>query len=305
MQNEIIRKIEAGGCRAMFVSIGILDYMKANIAARRAEGGLNPYQEKVLDNYGLELPDAGFCIQSILLVAYPGKLFRLNFRRGGISVSAWLPPTYSDFPGVETAAEKLVSGPLADAGFRGRYAERLPYKLLAALSGFGRYGRNNICYVEGLGSFHTLVPFYTDVPCADVRAPEALALPACDTCTLCRDACPTGAIRADRFLIDCERCLTWFNERKDGEFPAWIPAAAHNSLVGCAACQLCCPYNEMVFGTVSVVDFSEQETSCLMDGMMPEDCPESLRRKADLLGLRGYWKCYPKNLRALFAGHGG
>ena len=38
----------------------------------------------------------------------------------------------------------------------------LPMKLLAVRSGLAKYGKNNICYINGIGSFTRLEAFYTD-----------------------------------------------------------------------------------------------------------------------------------------------
>ena len=77
---------------------------------------------------------------------------------------------------------------------------RLPEKLLAVCAGLARYGRNNIAYVDGWGSFVELVTCVSELaPGADPwTGPRSLAR--CDSCAACRRACPSGAIGEDRFL---------------------------------------------------------------------------------------------------------
>ena len=48
--------------------------------------------------------------------------------------------------------------------------------------------------------------------------------------------------------------------------PAWIPASAHNALVGCLRCQLTCPGNEERLGqTWDLGEVSEAETTALLE----------------------------------------
>ena len=116
-------------------------------------------------------------------------------------------------------------------------------KQLAVRSGLAAYGRNNITYIDGFGSFHQLQAFYTDQP-LEVHWGKLQMYRLCKGCRICLDDCPTGAIRSSDFVIDPARCITLFNEYPD-PLPAWIPASAHNALVGCLRCQLTCPGNEV------------------------------------------------------------
>ena len=121
----------------------------------------------------------------------------------------------------------------------------MPEKLLAVRSGLARYGKNNITYVPGMGSLHRLAVFVSDLPCVEDNWGEVKTLKTCDGCTACMDACPTGAIVSDRFLIHAERCITFHNERIE-EFPEWLDSSWHNCLVGCLRCQWVCPENRDV-----------------------------------------------------------
>ena len=117
-------------------------------------------------------------------------------------------------------AEVLESG-----GYRAAKAV-LPKKLLAVRSGLAAYGKNNITYVPGMGSFHGLVAVFSDLPAPEGTWRDAEMMEACHKCAACRRHCPTGAIDADRFLLRAERCLTFHNEKPvDVPFPGWIDAA--------------------------------------------------------------------------------
>ena len=71
---------------------------------------------------------------------------------------------------------------------------------------------------------------------------EPLQLDRCERCSACLRACPSGAIRADRFLLQTDRCLTSVNE-DEAPFPDWVDPAWHHCAVGCLRCQQSCPEN--------------------------------------------------------------
>lgn len=101
-------------------------------------------------------------------------------------------------------------------------------------SGLAEYGKNNICYVSGMGSFLQIVAAYSDLPCSEDGWREPVMMKSCDGCDLCRRVCPTGAIPSDRFLLRGERCIVYHNEKRgDVPFPDWMAASWHNCLIGC------------------------------------------------------------------------
>jgi len=54
---------------------------------------------------------------------------------------------------------------------------QLPLKTLAVCSGLAEHGRNNLCYVPGMGSFFQRVGIFSSLPCTDDswRKPQILA----------------------------------------------------------------------------------------------------------------------------------
>ena len=155
----------------------------------------------------------------------------------------------------------------------------LPEKLLATRSGLAKYGKNNITYVEGMGSFVALRVFVSDMPPGRSEWSEPQVMKACNRCKACLNECPTGAIVADRFLVHAERCLTFFNEGSE-EFPGWINRSWHNSLVGCMKCQLVCPVNKLFFNWVEDgEDFDETETRLILDKVGAERLPRETVHK--------------------------
>ena len=82
-------------------------------------------------------------------------------------------------------------------------------KRLAVKSGLAVYGRNNITYVEGLGSLYSFARYFSDVEGDKDNWMERPHGGAMTHCWACVKNCPTGAIRKDRFIIDNEHvCRT-------------------------------------------------------------------------------------------------
>jgi len=175
----------------------------------------------------------------------------------------------------------------------------LPEKLLAVRSGLGFYGRNNLCYVEGMGSFHQPAAFYTELPCNESTWRESRLMKKCKNCSVCLRSCPTGAITRERFLLHAERCITFHNERS-GDFPHWIEPHWHNCLVGCLHCQDVCPENKDFLGWIEEKgEFSEEETALLLKGKKSGQLPSSVLRKLEQLELAEYADFFPRNLGVL------
>jgi epoxyqueuosine reductase len=195
-------------------------------------------------------------------------------------VTVVIPPTYVGFvPTILTVVETLDEW-LKPEGHRA-VRPRLPMKTLAVCSGLAEYGRNNVCYFEGLGSFAELAIAVSDMPCDFDPWREPKALDRCASCGACERNCPTGAISGDRFLLHAEKCLTLHNET-EADFPGWIDPAWHNSLIGCMKCQEACPENAFLAGQYDDLgSFTEDETTLLLEGTpidrLPEEIVEKLR----------------------------
>jgi epoxyqueuosine reductase len=208
-----------------------------------------------------------------------------------------IPPTYI-FSGIRKTCKDILSNIL---GKKGYHVERaiLPMKLLAVRSGLGKYGKNNICYVDGMGSYTRLEAFYTDYPFPNDSWQEKKLMKACASCSICQRACPTQCIPQDRILIHADHCLTHFNENI-GKFPAFIPPQAHHALVGCIQCQIVCPQNKKYFDYYqNTIVFSEEETACMLLETPQENIPQTLSKKLKNLDMYEYYPELPRNLMAL------
>jgi len=247
-----------------------------------------------------ENPFPGASTIIAMAVPWPEHEVVFDCERG--PVTAVIPPVYVQRNTIRVALQGQLTGL-----FGGMYKfEPLPApaKAIASRLGLVRYGRNNITYADRYGSYHRLVGFISDMPFttrgrSTAREPECL--PECAMCDACRIACPTGAIVPDRFLIHAERCLTFYNQTP-GEWPAGIPSNVHTCVIGCLACQLCCPANASHIRRESTgVRFDAAETAAILRDEAIADSPvgRSIRGKLHALEIDEYAPLIGRNVRAL------
>jgi epoxyqueuosine reductase len=298
MIRTLLRQLDEKGCKGRVVPIHRLRDLQEEIEGRHRQELFDEefYQER-LAGFEFNPPDDLLEARSLIVVAVPQPQIRFTFTRNGEVVPLVVPPTYLHWKKTDQQARDLVAGIVGAQGYRVAQG-RLPEKLLAAHSGLGVYGRNNICYVKGLGSFHYPVALISDFPCPEDIWQEARMMERCQTCQACIRACPSGAITAERFLIHAERCLTFRNEKPGSvPFPAWVDPAWHNCLVGCMICQRVCPENKEVLGWVEEgAEFSQEETALLLEGVPPSQLPDALMKKLAQWDLVDLLDVLPRNL---------
>ncbi|TCL70720.1 epoxyqueuosine reductase [Hydrogenispora ethanolica] len=300
-EERIVAMLAEEGYPGRMVAIEHLEELRQEIAARRAAGLLDEtlIQRYLSDwqfDYTKQLPEA----RSILVVAAAQPLMQLEFEWRGSFHPVLVPPTYIAEDDGRVAA--TVAHALQSKGYHGVQA-RLPQKLLAVRSGLSRYGRNNISYIEGMGSFYTIMAFFTDLPLSEDSWQEASKMPECEACRVCLRNCPTGCIDPERFLIHAERCLTYLNENS-GEFPDWVNAHDHHALVGCMKCQTVCPQNRERLRTVVMKEtFHEAETAAILSGVALEQLPGVTQQTLKRLGMTDYCqdRILARNLGVLLA----
>ena len=107
----------------------------------------------------------------------------------------------------------------------------------AARAGVGFYGKNTMLITHRHGSWVVLGTLVTD---RRGRATAPLELD-CGSCTLCIEACPTGALD-EPASVDANKCLSYWTQA-----PAPIPEGYRAELgaqaYGCDICQDVCPWN--------------------------------------------------------------
>jgi epoxyqueuosine reductase len=172
-------------------------------------------------------------------------------------------------------------------------------KLLAVRSGLAEYGRNNIGYIPGRGSFFRLMAFFTDLQCSEYTWRLPVMMERCLNCKACLVACPLGTIDEHRFLLHAERCLSFHNEHA-GDFVKNIDRSFHHCLFGCLKCQIVCPENKKTIKWMEERErFSDYETFVILNGIPLEKIPNSTKKKLSKLGLIDDYPLLARNLSVL------
>ena len=161
----------------------------------------------------------------------------------------------------------------------------------AVRAGIAFYGKNTLAITRRHGSWVVLGTLVSD---RDVEVAEPLAA-GCGSCTLCIDACPTGALD-EPGTLDSTRCLSYWTQA-----PAPIPVAYRSelgaSVYGCDICQDVCPWNRGIEKrragggapadaepSVSLLDWLESDGDALVASYdrlyVPRNDPRWLQRNA-------------------------
>jgi epoxyqueuosine reductase len=242
--------------------------------------GRNQTFQGYLKNMKFTVPDNFREAQSVIILSVFTQSMVVPFHLNGKTHEILIPPQYYDDGVTKDDLKNAIKNDiLPKSGCRIEPAAGVHLKLLAVRSGLGKYGRNNVCYVDGMGSYAALYAFFTDHPFAGNDWRPIGMMDACKRCVMCYGICPTGAIRKDPFVIDAGRCVTLYNEI-EGPFPKWIRPGAHDALMGCMKCQKHCPENAKVAQSSGrLEDVTEEETRKILNGTPDDALIQSLKRK--------------------------
>jgi epoxyqueuosine reductase len=161
----------------------------------------------------------------------------------------------------------------------------------AARSGVGFYGKNTMLITRRFGSWVVLGTLITQAELEPTPPLDA----DCGSCTLCIEACPTGALD-EPGVLDANRCLSYWTQ-SGGPIPQSYREELGDQVYGCDICQDVCPWNRGVEKRragvepppgaephVSLVDWLEapdEELVARYDRLfVPRNDPRYLRRNA-------------------------
>lgn len=299
---EFYSALEEYGFEGRIVSIEHLYDLKNEIKTRHDQGLFNEeFYQEALTFFSFNPPDDLPSAASMIIVAVPRPQTRVFFTLNERTLALTIPPTYVRYREVDKEITSLLSEWLGSKGYHTSSA-RLPDKLLAVRSGLAEYGRNNITYIRGMGSFYQLIVFYSDLPFNKDEWRESVMMKRCRDCRICQTKCPTLAITPERFLLHVERCLVFHNEHpQEYPFPDWIDPVSHNSLIGCMICQQSCPENKDIINRFENSEkFTNEETSLLLDGTKRDMLPAATKEKFKRLGMPDLPDILPRNLGIFF-----
>lgn len=150
-------------------------------------------------------------------------------------------------------------------------------RVYAKYAGLGWIGKNTCLIHRELGSWL----FLSAIICDLALQPDVPVLDHCGRCTLCIDACPTGALVAP-YQLDSRRCLSYLTIELKGPMPGEHRDAVGTHAYGCDICQDVCPWNRKAAVT--------------------DDAPWQPRPGLDGPRLLDLWRRSDDDLRALLKG---
>ncbi len=292
------------GYRYATGSISLLEEVRGSLQKRRKAGEIDDYFFRqnldiftYLEGCTLENP------QSILIIAVPRPAHILSFSAGDKKIETVLPPTYvryrKIFEEVRDDLAAVVSG--YDCHLEILSA---PLKALGNRLGLLSYGRNNVGYIDGFGSYFQLVGLVSDKRIEEKcgsTGPAEMLLPRCRDCRICAKACPTGAIDKERILLHAEKCYTLFSESPE-PIPDGLKPPSPKCLIGCMRCQQVCPENKgLLRYEEAAVSFDAEETDAFLglDGV-PARTMDRARAKFLKLELTEGFPVFARNLKRMF-----
>ena len=151
----------------------------------------------------------------------------------------------------------------------------LQEKVLAEAAGLGFFGKNSCLIMPNGGSFFFLALLLTNL---DLVTDSPISWD-CGSCTLCLQACPTGAL-VSAYQLDATRCISYLTIEHRGPIPPDLRPLPGDWLFGCDICQEVCPYNRQAHPAPHWPEFDPASGA---GAFLPLDRVSAIRTSAQFL----------------------
>ncbi len=179
-----------------------------------------------------------------IAIAYPSKLQdapkgKRGERRGMFCRASWGTDYHTVLREKLALLEVFLQERVPDAQTRSMVdTGELADRAVAERAGLGWSAKNCSIITPEFGSYVYLGEMITNLP----FAPDVPMEDQCGDCTLCLDACPTGAL-IQGGQLNAQRCIAFLTQSKQ-PLPEEFRKEIGNRVYGCDTCQTVCPKNK-------------------------------------------------------------
>lgn len=237
--------LEIGIDKIGFTTAAPFRELKNRLKRQQELGYQSGFEEKDLDKRtepALLLDQAESIIA--IAVAYPSRMVdapkgKLGDRRGIFCRASWGLDYHTVLREKLQLLEDFIKEQLPTARLRSMVdTGELSDRAVAERAGIGWSGKNCSIITPEFGSYVYLGEMITNLP----FAPDVPMEDDCGDCTLCMDACPTGALIVGGQL-NAQRCIAFLTQTKTA-IPEEFRDEFGNRIYGCDTCQTICPKNK-------------------------------------------------------------
>ena len=239
----MISEFESLGCKAGLFPLPYLGQIEKDLDILKTHGSF-PYRYfdgRFFKKFDFSFSLANSDFRSIIIIASPRFVTDIYFYLEDGILRTRVPATYTN-----CWIDKNISR-ILDKHFKRNelvpVRNDLPLKSIAARSGIAKYGKNGLCFIDGMGSYIMLNAYYSKIRPASNILYDYQLMEDCTDCRQCIDNCPNGCIDEKIPLIDISRCFTFLNEVKK-ENHIHGKDVLKDTLLGCNICQESCPLNK-------------------------------------------------------------
>ncbi len=246
LQEEVRKYAEAIGIDKIgFTTAAPFRELKNRLKRQQELGYQSGFEEKDLDKRtepALLLEQAESIIA--IAVAYPSKMEgapkgKKGDRRGMFCRASWGMDYHTVLREKLHLLEQFIFQHAPDARLRSMVdTGELSDRAVAERAGIGWSAKNCSIITPEFGSYVYLGEMITNIP----FAPDEPMEDECGDCTLCLDACPTGAL-IQGGQLNAQRCIAFLTQTKT-PIPEEFRVEIGNRVYGCDTCQTVCPKNK-------------------------------------------------------------